>query len=154
MARYVVNGDWPANVAPALTPSMTNTPKSSFWGWSNVVGAPGTQAVASPKPGVHSISPSVVNQPSWCSPDVIYPSLYRSDPDFRWRHIPVRPMNVMPVPATNLYNMAGIAMRSRRTGGRYQVAQPGVAQVWPDLLGRIGLRGSPGGGGPLPPRGQ
>lgn len=150
--RYVVNGDWDERVAPALTPTMPTTPKASWWGWANVTGHPGTQPVPVAKPGVHSISPSQVNQPSWCSPDVIYPALYRSDPDIRWRHVPVRPQEMMPVPAVNLFNMAGVAMRSRRTGGRHQVAQPAVVQSWPDLLGRI-TAGGRAGRGPLPPRG-
>lgn len=153
MARYVVNGDWGPDVAPALTPAVATTPTATTWGWAGISGHPGNQGIGVDKPGVHSISPSILNQPSWCSPDLIYPALYRSDPDIAWRHIPVRPMNVMPVPARNLFNMAGLAMRSRRTGGRHQVAQPGVTQVWPDLLGRI-TSGGRQGLGPLPPRGQ
>lgn len=154
MARYVVNGSWPASVAAALTPPVVTTPTAAWWGWAGVQGNPGNRGIAVHKPGVHSISPSVVNQPSWTSPDVIYPSLYRSDPDIAWRHVPSRIMNWLPVPAVNLFNMAGVAMRARRTGGRHQVAQPGVTQVWPDLLGRIGVRRSGGASGPLPPRGQ
>jgi len=99
------------------------------------------------------VSPSVVNQPSWCSPDIFYPALYRSDPDIGWRHVPVRPQEVMPVPAVNLYNMAGLAMRSRKTGGTHQVAQPSVVQTWPDLLGRM-MNGGSAGSGPLPPKGS
>lgn len=153
--RYVVNGGWSPRVAPALTPSMPTTPVATTWGWSRVSGHPGTTPIPAPKPGVHSISPSVLNQPSWCSPDVIFPALYRSDPDPAWRHTPVRPMEMMPVPAVNLYNMPGVAQRSRRTGGRFQVAQPGVVQQWPDLLGRmVGSGGAGGGPAPLPPRGQ
>lgn len=153
MARYVVNGSWSPAVAPALTPGMPVSPVSTWWGWSGVSGYPGTRAILARKPGVHSISPSMVAQPSWCAPDLIFPSLYRTDPDVAWRHVPVRPQEMMPVPATNLFNMAGVAMRGRRTGGRHQVAQPPAVQTWPDLLGRI-MGGGAAGRGPLPPRGQ
>jgi hypothetical protein len=154
MARYVVNGNWPPQVAAALTPPILRSAVAGWWGWAGVRGAPGTQAVPVAKPGVHSVSPELYNQPSWCAPDVIYPSLYRSDPDIAWRHVPVRPQEELPVPATNLYNMSGVAMRARRTGGTHQVAQPMVVQRWPDLLGRLQPGGRRGGSGPLPPRGQ
>lgn len=150
--RYVVEGGWAPQVVPALTPAMPFSPTSTMWGWSNVTGQPGTRPVPSPKPGVHSISPSRLNQPSWCSPDVIFPSLYRSDPDIAWRHIPVRPQEMMPVPAGNLFNMPGVAQRARRIGGRFQVAQPGVVQSWPDLLGRR-LAAGGAAGAALPPPG-
>jgi hypothetical protein len=153
MARYVVNGDWSPQVASALTPALTNSPTSTMWGWANIKGSPGTTPIPSPKPGVHSISPSPQNQPSHCSPDIFFPSLYQSVPDIGWRHVPVRPQEIMPVPATNLYNMPGLAMRSRKTGGRHQVAQPSVVQSWPDLLGRMVAGASGGGAGPLPPKG-
>jgi hypothetical protein len=153
MPRYCINGSWAPEVLPALLPGIPVSPTSTTWGWAGITGHPGTQAEPSPKPGVHSISPSVLNQPSWCSPDVFYPSLYRTDPDVAWRHVPTRPQEVMPVPAVNLYNMAGIAMRSRKVGGRYQVAQPSVVQTWPDLLGqRLASLGGAG-AGPLPPKG-
>lgn len=148
---YMVNGDWSPQVASALTPSLPNSPTSTLWGAANITGSPGTTPVPSPKPGVHSVSPSVMNQPSWCSPDIFFPALYRTDPDINWRHVPVRPQEVMPVPAVNLYNMAGVAMRSRKTGGAYQVAQPSVVQQWPDLLGRMMNGGSTA--APLPPKG-
>jgi hypothetical protein len=135
--RYVVNGTWPGAIAPALTPARPTTPTATFWGWARITGQPGTQPIPSPAPGVHSISPSPVNQPSHTSPDLIYPALYRTDPDIRWRHTPVRPDEIMPVPAGNLFNMPGVAMVARRVGGRHQVAQPGVVQSWPDLLGRL-----------------
>lgn len=154
MGRYVVNGDWAPGIAAALTPPIVTTPTASWWGWAGVQGHPGNRGIPVAKPGVHSISPSVVNQPSWVSPDLIFPSLYRSDPDVAWRHVPSRIVNWLPVPARNLFNMAGVAQRSRRMGGRHQVAQPGVTQVWPDLLGRITNGRSGGGSGPLPPRGQ
>lgn len=153
MPRYSVNGQWAPQVVPALLPALTVSPVSSTWGWANVTGSPGTRPIPSPKPGVHSISPSMLNQPSWCSPDVFYPSLYRSDPDVAWRHTPTRPQEMMPVPATNLYNMPGVAQRSRRVGGRYQVAQPSVAVSWPDLLGQRLSNLGAAGAAPLPPRG-
>lgn len=152
MGRFLVNFAGPPQVAPALLPALPNSPTSLFWGGANVTGYPGTRAIPSPKPGVHSVSPNPATQPSWVSPDVIYPSLYWNTPDVQWRHIPVRPQEMMPVPARNLFNMAGVAMRSRRTGGRYQVAQPGVTPVWPDLLGRL-VPGSRVAAPPLPPRG-
>lgn len=135
MAKYTVQGGWSEGVAPALCPPIPYSPVSTTWGWSGVHGAPGTQAIATAKPGVHSISPERMTQPSYCSPDVMYPSLYASTPDPRWRHTPVRPAEIMPVPAVNLYNMPGVAQRSRRVGGAYQIAQPSVVQSWPDLLG-------------------
>lgn len=147
--RYTVQGQWDARVAPALTPTLPITPTATWWGWARISGFPGTKPVPSPKPGVHTISPSLLNQPSNCSPDHIRPDLYRSDPDIAWRHTPVRPMEIMPVPAQNLYNMAGVAQRSRRMGGAYQVMQPGVTQRWPDLLGRLAASGAPVGTTPL-----
>lgn len=151
MAKYVVNGEWGA-ANPALMPAIPNTPVSTTWGWSHVHGAPGTQPVQAPKPGVHSISPNPLTQPSWCSPDMILPDLYQSTPDPAWRHVPVRPQEMMPVPAVNLFNGPGIAMRSRKTGGQYQVGQPSVTQSWPDLLGR--MLGAGNSGSSLPPKGQ
>lgn len=151
--RYTVNGSWTESVAQALTPALPSSPVSTTWGWSRVLGSPGTDPVPVHKPGVHSISPNPLTQPSYCSPDVIYPSLYRSDPDINWRHVPIRPQEMMPVPAVNLFNMAGTAMRARKTGGQYQVQQPGVVQAWPDLLGRaVGKFTSVS--SPLPPKGQ
>jgi hypothetical protein len=136
VARYTVNGSWPESVASALCPPIPYSPVSTTWGWSGVQGAPGTQAVNAPKPGVHSTSPNPLTARSFGSPDIIYPSIYTSTPDIAWRHVPVRPAEIMPVPAVNLFNMAGVAQRSRRVGGAYQVAQPAVSQTWPDLLGK------------------
>lgn len=141
MAKYTVQGAFSAAVAPALCPSIPYSPVSTTWGWSGVHGSPGVTPVAAPKPGVHSVSPDKFTQPSYCSPDVIFPPVYTSTPDPAWRHTPVRPAEIMPVPAVNLYNMPGVAQRSRKIGGVYQVAQPPVVQTWPDLLGtRIGGR--------------
>lgn len=136
MAKYVVNGGWPGEVARALTPPIPYSPVSTTWGWSQVIGHPGDMPVVSPRPGVHSVSPDPYTQPSHCSPDVIFPSQYWNVPDPKWRHTPTRPAEIMPVPAVNLYNMPGIAQRSRRIGGAYQVEQPAVVQSWPDLLGK------------------
>lgn len=139
MARYVVNGSWPERIASALTPAIPYSPVSTTWGWSNVTGHPGDLPIARPKPGVHSVSPDPHTQTSYCSPDVSFPSLYWNTPDPAWRHTPTRPAEIMPVPATNLYNMPGVAQRGRRAGGAYQVEQPAVVQSWPDLLGsRLG----------------
>lgn len=142
--RYTVAGVRPGAEA-AFTPQLTQAGgRSTFWGMAGVVGNPGTMAIRAPKPGVApSASGTRGNQPSYNSPDFILPSVYYvSGEASRHMHGPVRLKSdhPMPVPARNLYNMAGVSMRSRRVGGQNQVAQPGVLQLWPDLNARI--RGS------------
>jgi hypothetical protein len=121
-------------------PSMPQTAgRSLWWGASGVAGYPGTLAVPAPKPGVQSGGDHGMGrgQSSNNSPDFTLPSKYFVVVNDLMRPpVRIRSNNAIPVPAGNMYNMPGVSMRSRRTGGADQVAQPGVVQRWPDLLRR------------------
>lgn len=137
LARYTVNlAGVPAPAIPALTPEMPRSPASTFWGGANITGHPGTMAVPAPKPGVWSVGPDPRTQGSYNAPDHIRPSLYYSTPDPQWWFTPIDETgnNPDPVPATALYYVGGIAARTARQGGQWQVAQPQTAQTFPDLL--------------------
>lgn len=122
----------------ALMPQPAIQPSASTNGLMHVFGAPGTMAVRAPKPGAipETAAGSRTNQPSYNSPDVMYPSVYfpRADnchpPVGLWRD------NQMPVPAVRVYNMPRVAQKTRRTGGASQIGQPAVIQTWPQWRGR------------------
>jgi len=139
MARFeVFPGDRPEAV-PALLPVMPRSPMSTIWGASGIEAHPGDQPIASPRPGaLPPISASPLTQPSMVAPDVFFPtiSMVHDNPGLRG---PVRreSQHTLPVPAVSLYKIAAqaprIAYRARKYGGAGQVAQPGVATVWPDV---------------------
>lgn len=120
---------------PALMPHGMKSPTSGFWGGANVMGQPGTVQVYSPKPDLPVNPACPWAQPSNCAPDYIMPSQYQSVPSNLWSHVRTRSDNTMPVPAGNLFNMAGVAMRGPWIGGQFQILQPAALQVWPDRNG-------------------
>lgn len=140
MARYEViappQSAYPSMAAALTPPIAQNRAVGGVW-WKNLIHADqGNVPVYSPKPGVHSISPDLRAQGSNNSPDLFYPQIAYALPDNC--HGPVNRVsnNMMPVPATLIDQLAGIAQFSRRTGGQNQVSQPSVTQTWPDLYAR------------------
>lgn len=146
--RYMVQTDpsRPEALAAMLPQSApAGDGKALFWGGANVVGQPGTVPQYSPAPSAMSDdSWGHFRQGSHCSPDYIMPSEYWTVADNRWSHVRTQSNNVMPVPAVNPQNMAGVAMNSPQVGGVFQVAQPQATQSWPDLNGGSGA--DPSGG--------
>ena len=138
--RYTMNG--PVYGAGAFLPQLPPTPCASSGGLVDVFGQPGTMAVRAPKPGAlpETAAGWRLNQPSYCSPDVIYPDKYI--PGTRNMHppVPVVSDNELPVPAVNPRNLAKPSMRGRRIGTRTQIPQPSAPQVWPAWkgTGRLG----------------
>lgn len=138
--RYAVNMDpsRPEAMAAMLPATSWQGVRAGYWGGANVVGQPGTVPVYSPSPqAMHDVSWGPYVQSSNCAPNYIMPSEYRSDPTQQWMHTRVQSTNEMPVPAGNPSNMAGIAMAGPQIGGIYQVAQPQVSQVFPDVNGAV-----------------
>jgi hypothetical protein len=139
MARFeVFPGDRPEAV-PALLPVMPMSPMSTIWGANGLEAHPGNQAIPSPRPGaLPPVSANPLTQPSMVAPDVIFPtySLVHDNPGLRGPVARVS-QHTLPVPAVSMYKVAAqqpkIAYRARRFGGTGQVAQPGVATVWPDI---------------------
>lgn len=128
-----------ANRPPGgLMPQPAIQPSASSNGLMHVFGQPGTMGVPAPKPG--AIPPTAAgtraNQPSYASPDTMFPSIYY--PLAANCHGPAGLFrdNPMPVPAVHIYNMPRIAQKSRRTGGQSQIGQPAVRQTWPQWTGR------------------
>lgn len=138
--RYIMNG--PVRNAAAFLPQMPPTPKASSNGLVDVFGQPGTMAVAAPKPDAlpETAAGWRLNQPSYVSPDVIFPSIYIAGT--RNMQPPVRRIsdNELPVPAVNPRNLARPSMRGRRIGTRTQIPMPANPQVWPAWkgTGRLG----------------
>lgn len=132
--RYTMNG--PVKAAGAFMPQMPTTPAGSSGGLVRVFGQPGTMGIAAPRPGaLPPVSQVPWTQNSHCSPDVIFPDLYIPFADNMHAPMLLKSTNELPVPAVNLYNMASVAMRSRRTGTNTQIPQPFVAQSWPAWKG-------------------
>lgn len=140
--RYHMNmAGVPVNAMAALMPQPTTSTRASSGGLVRVHGYPGTQAVPSPRPG--AIPPTSFDprtQPSHCSPDVMFPSIYYPTPENMHPPVSLLRDNPMPVPAVQIYNMAGVAQRMRRVGGQSQIGQPAVIQQWPQWrgTGRVG----------------
>lgn len=138
--RYTASTEGvPAYYAAALMPVPAGaSPKATTGGLVRVHGYPGNMAIPAPKPG--ALPPTAAggwrnNQPSYASPDVMYPSIYYTTPEHMQPPVPIRPDNIMPVPAINLFNMAGVSQRMRRVGGQSQIGQPAVVQSWPQWKG-------------------
>lgn len=125
----------PYSDAALIPPLPLAAGRALWWGASGVVGHPGTARIHAPAPGVAGGDRGEAGMPSHSSPNVILPSLYWQVPNAYTRpRVRIRSNTPLPVPAGNMYNMAGVSMVSRRTGGNTQVTQPGVVQRWPDLL--------------------
>lgn len=147
-----VTADIGPGAAPAAMPTLTVPWTSSSYGLVHVHGQPGTQAVPAPKPAaLPPISQVRQTQPSYVAPDAIYPAIYTASVDNMHPPMGLLRDNPMPVPARNLYNMAGVAQRGRRVGGQSQIGQPAVAQTWPEWLG-VANSGAPGYGTAQLPR--
>lgn len=140
--RYHMNmGGVPASALAALLPQPTTSTGASSGGLVRVHGHPGNRAVPTPRPS--AIPPTSLNpltQPSHCSPDMMFPSIYYTTPENMHPPVSLLRDNPMPVPATRVYNAPGIAQRMRRVGGQSQIGQPAVVQTWPQWrgTGRVG----------------
>lgn len=133
--RYTIQdpGGGPPGRAGALMPVPAVDPAASTGGLVRLVGMPGNTAIAAPKPAaLVPISQMRETQPSYCAPDVMYPSVYYALADNMHPPVALLRTNPMPVPAVTPYQLAGIAQRMRRVGGQSQVGQPQVAQTWPE----------------------
>lgn len=135
--RYTVqDAGGPPGRAGALMPVPAVDAKASTGGLVRLFGAPGNMAVPAPKPAaLVPISMIRETQPSYVSPDVIYPSVYYPLPDNMHPPVALLRTNPMPVPSVTPYQLAGIAQRMRRVGGQSQVGQPQVVQTWPEWKG-------------------
>lgn len=133
--RYTMQdpGSGPPGRAGALMPVPAVDPKASTGGLVRLVGMPGTQGIAAPKPAaIVPISQTRATQPSYVAPDVIFPSIYYPLADNMHPPVGLLRTNPLPVPAVRIQQLAGIAQRMRRVGGQSQVGQPQVAQTWPE----------------------
>lgn len=136
--RYVMQDPRaPGRPVGALMPQPAIQPSASTNGLMHLVGHPGDRAIPSPRPA--ALPPTAAgtrsNQPSYASPDVMYPSIYYAKADNCHAPVSLLRDNQMPVPAMHIYNMPRVSMRMRRVGGQSQVAQPAVRQTWPDWRG-------------------
>ncbi len=124
----------PAYARAALIPipSAAST-RASTGGLVHVVGHPGDRAIPVSKPGAipETAAGWRGNQPSYNSPDVMYPSTYYTTAANMHPPVGLLRDNPMPVPARSLFALPGISQRGRRIGGQSQIVQPAVVQVWP-----------------------
>jgi len=122
----------------AMMPQPAIQPSASSNGLLHVFGQPGTMGVPAPKPGAipETAAGTRANQPSYASPDTMFPSIYYPLADNCHGPMGLFRDNPMPVPAIRVYNLPGIAQKSRRTGGQTQIGQPAVRQTWPQWSGR------------------
>lgn len=137
--RYsMVNPQIPMRPVGALMPQPAIQPSASSNGLMHVVGYPGTLRVSAPKPGAlpETAAGTRSNQPSYNSPDSMYPSIYYPRADNCHPPMGLFRDNQMPVPAVKIYNMPRIAQRKRRTGGQSQIGMPAALQTWPQWKGR------------------
>jgi hypothetical protein len=131
--KYTVN-DVPACGAFMPVLSAVVSPKASTYGLVKIVGQPGTQAIQSPKPSALPDGPLMRSaQPSYNSPDVIYPAIYYTritdmGPPVRWVST-----NEVPIPSKNIIRKPGVAYRPARYGGLKQVSWPPAPQVWQNV---------------------
>lgn len=143
--------------ASAFLPGLPRTPKASTYGTVYIVGHPGDLPIPSPRPAAAvPISQNRLTQPSRCSPDVFYPSIYYTTPVNMHPPVSLFRDNQLPVPAIDLYKfpnnpnfgapLAGrlprSGFRSRKVGGRQAPAWPPVVQTWPRLSQRYTKKGS------------
>lgn len=126
---------------PAMLPAtgpQAQGGRATYWGDARVTGQPGTVPIASPRPSsMRDDSWGPLRQGSGVSPDYIMPSIYYNTPTQAWMYTRVMSTNEMPVPAGSPQLLPGIAMSGPQIGGVFQVAQPQVAQVWPDVNGSV-----------------
>jgi hypothetical protein len=137
--RYsMVNPQIPMRPVGALMPQPAIQPSASTNGLMRVVGYPGTLRVNTPKPGAlpETAAGTRSNQPSYMSPDNMYPSIYYPRADNCHGPMGLFRDNQMPVPAVRIYNMPRIAQKKRRTGGQSQIGMPAALQTWPQWKGR------------------
>lgn len=128
-----------ANRSPGgMMPQPAISPSASSNGLMHLIGQPGTMGVPAPKPAAlpQTAAGTRSNQPSYMSPDVMFPSIYYPLADNCHPPVGLFRDNQMPVPARRIYNMPGIAQKMRRVGGQNQIGQPAVRQTWPQWTGR------------------
>jgi hypothetical protein len=123
-------------------PAQINTAASN--GQNEVVGAPGTVAIPSPRPPALNDGQlgGPFNQPSSVSPNVFYPSLYHvvinNTMTFDGRGTGLTPGNdhPMPVPARNWTRMPANFNHRVRVGGRTTTTSNRPFTQWPTYGGR------------------
>lgn len=132
-------GAGPPGRAGALMPTPAVMPKASTGGLVYVAGAPGNMPIPAPKP--EAIPPNAAvrtTQPSYCAPDVLFPSKYVASAKNMHPPVGLLRTNEMPVPAVSPYSLPGVAQRMRRVGGQSQIMQPLALQSWPQWRGQRG----------------
>lgn len=137
--RYTMNdpGAGPPGRAGALMPIPAMQPKASTGGLVRLVGHPGNRAVPAPKPAaLPMISQIRETQPSYVSPDAMFPSQYYPLADNMHPPVALLRTNPMPVPAIGVYQLARVSQRMRRVGGQSQIGQPQAVQAWPQWKGQ------------------
>ena len=123
----------------AFLPTLTFGGAPVTNGQNEVVGAPGTMRVVSPRPAAldDSALGGPANQPSTCAPDWILPSIYvaRVNPTL---HFPGRTFgdNVLPVPVPNVSRTAVQSQHRVRIGGRTTTGSFRPFTQWPTYGGR------------------
>ena len=138
--RLTMSGVPPTMNAAALLPTMPVTPRATTYRQVRIYGQPGTAAIPAPKPAaLVPVSQRAFTQPSFCAPDVIYPSVYVAFVDNM--HAPVGMLrdNQMPVPAKGNFGRVGRlapqAFKRRGVGGQKQIDWPAVVSRFPSGLG-------------------
>lgn len=142
----------PSMQGGALMPGMPVTPRATTYRQVQIFGQPGTQGIPSPKPGaVVPISQSKLTQPSYCAPDVIFPSIYYTIPANMHPPVNLFRDNQMPVPAKGNFGAVGMlaptAFKRRESGhgGQTPIDWPAVLQRFPNRFGSILKGGSTSG---------
>lgn len=104
----------------AFTATAASSSTAEFNGQNLIYGSPGSRPVYSPRPAGMSDGElgGPLNQPSSCSPDVIYPSIYFVIPNDTM-HAPVdmSRRSPTPIPATPVSNVAATGFMQPRIGG-------------------------------------
>ena len=110
------------------------------WGGVRITGHPGDLGIASPRPAAIPDGPLMRSaQPSYNSPDTIYPSQYYTRPAADVGNGPasdgirVFSTNEMPIPAISVNRVPLVAMSRPRFGGLRQVSWPPAPMAWQNI---------------------
>lgn len=128
----------PKRGAGAFLPGLTPIASAATNGQNQVYGSPGTVPVPSPRPAALNDGElgGPYNQPSSCSPNVFYPSIYyaKMNPTL---HFPgkITSDNVLPVPAGAQGRSALQTQYKTRVGGRTTTAAFRPFTQWPTYAG-------------------
>jgi hypothetical protein len=137
--KYKVNDT--SSPAAMPVPAVASA-KSLQYGMVHITGHPGNLSVPSPRPVAMPAGPLPRGaQPSYNSPDTIYPSVYYTNATGFGPPVRYFSNNEVPVPAVSYKGTPGVAFRTPHIGGRLQISWPPAPQAWQSAASQGGMNG-------------